>query len=171
MAHLQYPVFRSLNIKLFYLKNKKDKYLAAMKLAVNIGVFTFEGLASSASSSTLSVSLPVHGDALLCVMFRPTCLRTQINPHQNLHYLQVCHITTPRLATLCLSNCGSKLGRVTEVMAMGFSSFQTTPFGPSCPSYFSYFQSWPLSSSLASSSSRSFWASSKALHRFIFNVT
>ncbi|KAH7546679.1 hypothetical protein FEM48_Zijuj01G0227200 [Ziziphus jujuba var. spinosa] len=90
-------------------------------------------------------------------MFRPTCLRTQINPHQNPPYLQLCHITTPSLAPPCLSNCGSKLGRVTElIMAMGVSSsssFQTT------------IPSWPRSSILVASSSCSFfWASSKPLH-------
>lgn len=128
-------------------------------------IFLFEGLGSLASffSNAVSLSLSVHGVALLCVMFRPTCLRSQINPYQNPPYLQLCHITTPRLAPPCLSNCGSKVGRVSEVvMAMGVSSsFQTTP------SYFSLFHSCPRSSTFAASSSRSFWASSKPLHRFI----
>lgn len=108
-----------------------------------------------------------HGLALLlCSSLRPTCCSSRITstPKHPL-FLQLCHpsfVKTAPSTCSCLTHF--KLGRAafTDLMAMGFSSFQTTTshLRP-CPSYFSLLRACPLSS-------RSLWTPSVSRFGSVF---
>lgn len=145
---------------------EREPFDSHKNLSVNIlGAFflpsELQGLASSSLKLPPSLSVSWRHSALLHS-------RTHQSHTQNREPSRprrIHRFTTKRTKTApcCISSCGSKLGRVGRVMSMGLST-QTGPLRPSRPSY-SFF-----SRSCSRPSSCSHLASSKALHRYSFNL-
>lgn len=149
------------SFQILILRNCRDKYLPAVYKYYSKYLAFFlnfpsqktpgfrESLCSLHLLQSLSLSLPPHGHALLfCFGLRPTSPRPQITPPQTPPNLQVCHPRLSKTAASISHSWSSKLGKValSNLMALGFSSIQTSHLRPSCPSYFSLFRSCPRSS-------------------------
>jgi hypothetical protein len=160
-------------IQLFSLFNHKllaerENHLTAIKICPLIfwGLFFVpserQGLASSSLRLPPSLSVSWRHSALL--HSRTHQSHTQNREPSSPRRIHRFTTKGTKTAPCCISSCGSKLGRVGRVMSLGLST-QTGPLRPSRPSY-PFF-----SRSCSRPSSWSLLASSKALHRYSFNLS